>query len=128
MTDRLASLVTPGRRGLWIGLALFALLVALSWVGFIASDDTTYARGAYGWIEHFPYVGGHGTIRYPITVPMAAVSPPAGKRCDIAPRISSDTPCARAPKRLISRSEGEASLVNRIPVYMRRAYKWRRWI
>lgn len=72
MTDRLASLVTPGRRGLWIDLALFALLVALSWVGFIASDDTTYARGAYGWIEHFPYVGGHGTIRYPITVPMAA--------------------------------------------------------
>lgn len=71
MTDRIASLLTPGRRGLWIGLALFALLVALSWIGFMASDDTTYARGAYGWIEHFPYVGGHGTIRYPITVPMA---------------------------------------------------------
>ena len=59
------------RRGLWAGLVLLAVLVALSWVGFIASDDTTYAVGAYGWIDDFPYVGGHGTIRYPITIPMA---------------------------------------------------------
>jgi 4-amino-4-deoxy-L-arabinose transferase-like glycosyltransferase len=71
MIDRLISFVGTGRRGLWLGLALFGLLVALSWVGFIASDDVTYAKGAYGWIEHFPYVGGHGTIRYPITIPMA---------------------------------------------------------
>lgn len=71
MIDRIASLPGPGRRGLWLGLGLFALLASLFWVGFIASDDTTYARGAYGWIDHFPYVGGHGTIRYPITVPMA---------------------------------------------------------
>ena len=60
-----------GTRGLWIGLALFLLLVASSWVGFLGSDDVTYARGAYGWIEQFPYVGGHGTIRYPLTIPMA---------------------------------------------------------
>lgn len=52
-------------------LALFIALVASCWVGFIGSDDVTFARGAYGWIEHFPYVGGHGTIRYPLTVPMA---------------------------------------------------------
>lgn len=71
MIQVLERLATPGRRGLWIALALFALLVTLAWVGFIASDDVTYARGAYGWIEHFPFVGGHGTIRYPITIPMA---------------------------------------------------------
>lgn len=51
--------------------ALFLALVAACWVGFIGSDDVTFARGAYGWIEHFPYVGGHGTIRYTLTVPMA---------------------------------------------------------
>ncbi|MBA3940095.1 MAG: hypothetical protein C0520_02665 [Sphingopyxis sp.] len=71
MIHAIERLTGPGRRGLWIGLALFALLVTLAWVGFIASDDVTYARGAYGWIEHFPFVGGHGTIRYPITIPMA---------------------------------------------------------
>ena len=71
MIDRLESFVGPGRRGLFLGLGAFLLLLALSWVGFIASDDVTYAKGAYGWIEHFPYVGGHGTIRYPITIPMA---------------------------------------------------------
>lgn len=60
-----------GNRGLWLSLTLFAVLAAASWVGFIASDDATYIRGAYGWLEHFPYVGGHGTIRYPITVPIA---------------------------------------------------------
>ena len=60
-----------GTRTLWIGLAVFAALLAYAWVGFIASDDVTYALGAYGWIEQFPYVGGHGTIRYPITIPMA---------------------------------------------------------
>jgi 4-amino-4-deoxy-L-arabinose transferase-like glycosyltransferase len=71
MNDRLESFVGTGRRGLLLGLGVFVLLVALSWVGFIASDDVTYAKGAYGWMEHFPYVGGHGTIRYPITIPMA---------------------------------------------------------
>lgn len=60
-----------GRAGLVAGLALFAALVAMAWVGFLASDDVTYALGAYGWLEHFPFVGGHGTIRYPITIPMA---------------------------------------------------------
>jgi 4-amino-4-deoxy-L-arabinose transferase-like glycosyltransferase len=71
MIIAIERLIGPGRRGLGIALALFALLVTLAWVGFIASDDVTYARGAYGWIEHFPFVGGHGTIRYPITLPMA---------------------------------------------------------
>jgi 4-amino-4-deoxy-L-arabinose transferase-like glycosyltransferase len=60
-----------GRFGLLAMLICFLLLVAWGWVGYLGSDDTTYAIGAYGWIEEFPYVGGHGTIRYPITMPMA---------------------------------------------------------
>lgn len=59
------------RWGLAALLLLFVALVSIFWVGFIASDDVTFANGAYGWIEEFPYVGGHGTIRYPITIPMA---------------------------------------------------------
>ena len=52
-------------------LLVFLALVAYAWVGYLGSDDVTYADGAYGWIESFPYVGGHGTVRYTITVPMA---------------------------------------------------------
>jgi 4-amino-4-deoxy-L-arabinose transferase-like glycosyltransferase len=52
-------------------IALMVALIGLGWIGFLGSDDTTYALGAYGWIEQFPYVGGHGTIRYTITVPIA---------------------------------------------------------
>jgi 4-amino-4-deoxy-L-arabinose transferase-like glycosyltransferase len=59
------------RAGLLIALFAFALLVAWGWVGFLGSDDVTYAKGGYGWLEDFPFVGGHGTIRYPITIPIA---------------------------------------------------------
>lgn len=52
-------------------LVLYGALVAVFWVGFIASDDVTFANGGYGWIEDFPFVGGHGTIRYPLTIPIA---------------------------------------------------------
>jgi 4-amino-4-deoxy-L-arabinose transferase-like glycosyltransferase len=65
------SKLVQGRSGLLLALVVFALLVAWGWVGFLGSDDVTYARGGYGWLEHFPYVGGHGTIRYPITIPIA---------------------------------------------------------
>jgi 4-amino-4-deoxy-L-arabinose transferase-like glycosyltransferase len=65
------SWIERGRNGLWLGLVVVCALVAMGWIGFLASDDVTYAIGAYGWIEHFPFVGGHGTIRYPITIPMA---------------------------------------------------------
>ena len=59
------------KAGLFIALFAFALLVAWGWVGFLGSDDVTYAKGGYGWLEDFPFVGGHGTIRYPITIPIA---------------------------------------------------------
>ena len=59
------------RPGAIVLATLFLALTAWAWVGFLGSDDVTYAIGAYGWIEQFPFVGGHGTIRYPITIPMA---------------------------------------------------------
>ena len=59
------------RAGLFVALFIFALLVAWGWVGFLGSDDVTFAIGGYGWLEDFPFVGGHGTIRYPITIPIA---------------------------------------------------------
>ena len=59
------------RAGLFVALFTFALLVAWGWVGFLGSDDVTFAIGGYGWLESFPFVGGHGTIRYPITIPIA---------------------------------------------------------
>jgi 4-amino-4-deoxy-L-arabinose transferase-like glycosyltransferase len=65
------SRLVQGRRGLLLVLVVFALLVAWGWIGFLGSDDVTYAKGGYGWLEDFPYVGGHGTIRYPITIPIA---------------------------------------------------------
>jgi 4-amino-4-deoxy-L-arabinose transferase-like glycosyltransferase len=63
--------LVQGRAGLFAALITFALLVAWGWVGFLGSDDVTFAIGGYGWLEDFPYVGGHGTIRYPITIPIA---------------------------------------------------------
>ncbi|WP_198149766.1 glycosyltransferase family 39 protein [Colwellia sp. MT41] len=54
-----------------ISFMVFLGLVMISWVGYLGSDDVTYANGAYGWINEFPFVGGHGTIRYTITIPMA---------------------------------------------------------
>lgn len=52
-------------------LLIFILLLFLFWTGYVASDDAIYANGAYGWLTEFPYVGGHGTIRYPLVMPMA---------------------------------------------------------
>ena len=52
-------------------LAATVAVLSFAWVGFLGSDDVTYVVGAYGWLQHFPYVGGHGTIRYLITVPIA---------------------------------------------------------
>jgi 4-amino-4-deoxy-L-arabinose transferase-like glycosyltransferase len=52
-------------------LVAAAAILAFAWVGYLGSDDVTYATGAYGWLREFPYVGGHGTIRYTITWPIA---------------------------------------------------------
>lgn len=66
-----ATLTDSPRKVIALSLVLFLALTAYAWVGYLGSDDVTYADGAYGWIESFPYVGGHGTVRYTITVPMA---------------------------------------------------------
>lgn len=69
------ALIRTGRSA-WIGLpvvlAVFGVLLSVFWIGYLGSDDATYAQGAYGWLTTFPYVGGHGTIRYTITLPIAA--------------------------------------------------------
>ena len=51
--------------------SIFLALTFLNWLGYLGSDDGTYAAGAYGWINEFPFVGGHGTIRHTITLPIA---------------------------------------------------------
>lgn len=66
-----ATLTDSPRKVIGLSLIAFLALTAYAWVGYLGSDDVTYADGAYGWIESFPYVGGHGTVRYTITVPMA---------------------------------------------------------
>jgi 4-amino-4-deoxy-L-arabinose transferase-like glycosyltransferase len=66
-------------RGLTVGLtiaiaALAAILLATFWVGFIASDDIFYIKGAYGWLEQFPFVGkSHWELRHTMTLPLAAL-------------------------------------------------------
>src|SRR5262245_50561757 len=50
------------------------LMLAFAWVGYVGSDDHSYARGALGWLERFPhpYVGDdHWTLRHPVVVPIA---------------------------------------------------------
>ncbi len=54
-----------------LGIAFLGIL-AVSYVGFQASDDARYLEGALGWIEHFPFVGdSHWTLRHTITIPTA---------------------------------------------------------
>jgi 4-amino-4-deoxy-L-arabinose transferase-like glycosyltransferase len=54
--------------------AATAALLSSFWIGFIASDDIFYIRGAQGWLENFPYVGtSHWTLRHTITVPLAVL-------------------------------------------------------
>lgn len=52
-------------------LLTFIVLLSIFWVGFLASDDAIYAGSAYGWLTHFPYIGGLGTNRYPLVMPIA---------------------------------------------------------
>lgn len=50
-------------------------LAVLQWrffVGFQASDDANYLQGAFGWLDHIPYVGNtHWTLRHTLTLPAA---------------------------------------------------------
>ena len=54
-------------------LAAFTIcIIAFGWVGYYGSDDMSYAGGAIGWLENFPYVGdSHWTLRHTVVIPIA---------------------------------------------------------
>jgi len=55
-----------------VGLFL-AVVISLSWVGFLESDDLEYARAATAWVEAFPHLGdSHWGLRHMIVLPVAA--------------------------------------------------------
>lgn len=57
---------------LFLVLLLGALMMGLAWVGYVGSDDHSYARGAIGWLHEFPYVGtDHWTLRHTVVIPIA---------------------------------------------------------
>jgi 4-amino-4-deoxy-L-arabinose transferase-like glycosyltransferase len=60
-------------RNVFILLAVGIAMLAVSWVGYVGSDDHSYARGALGWLNSFPYVGDdHWTLRHTVVLPVAA--------------------------------------------------------
>ena len=47
------------------------LTLAFAWVGWLASDDKNHLVGAYGWLEHFPYVATvNPALRHTIAIPV----------------------------------------------------------
>lgn len=49
-----------------------AVALAIGWVGFIASDDALYFRGAMRWIDNPPFAGDdHWTTRFPVVLSLA---------------------------------------------------------
>jgi 4-amino-4-deoxy-L-arabinose transferase-like glycosyltransferase len=59
-------------RNLLIVLVLGVIMIILAWVGYVGSDDQSYARGALGWLNDFPYVGqNHWQLRHPVVIPLA---------------------------------------------------------
>src|SRR5688572_11598824 len=60
-------------RNVALVLAIGTAMLAVSWVGYVGSDDHSYARGAMGWLNSFPYVGqDHWTLRHTVVLPIAA--------------------------------------------------------
>jgi 4-amino-4-deoxy-L-arabinose transferase-like glycosyltransferase len=50
----------------------YLAVVAVFWIGFMASDDNLYWAGSSGWLAHFPYLGTtHWALRHTLVVPMA---------------------------------------------------------
>jgi hypothetical protein len=53
-------------------LFIGVIMLGIGWVGYVGSDDHSYARGAFGWLNHFPYVGqDHWTLRHTVVIPVA---------------------------------------------------------
>lgn len=60
-------------RNLSVVLMTGTVMMSLGWVGYVGSDDHSYARGALGWLNYFPYVGdNHWTLRHTVVIPIAA--------------------------------------------------------
>ena len=60
--------------GVWAVLCgLFAAaMIAVSWVGFLETDDLAYAEAAEGWLRHAPFLGqSHWALRHFIVLPVA---------------------------------------------------------
>jgi 4-amino-4-deoxy-L-arabinose transferase-like glycosyltransferase len=48
------------------------MMVTLTWIGYVGTDDQSYAKGALGWLSRFPYVGDtHWELRHPVVIPLA---------------------------------------------------------
>jgi 4-amino-4-deoxy-L-arabinose transferase-like glycosyltransferase len=59
-------------RNLLIILVTGLIIVTLAWVGYVGTDDQSYARGALGWLNRFPYLGdNHWALRHPVVIPLA---------------------------------------------------------
>ena len=71
----IAATISESRESFWnlfMILVVGAVMLGVAWVGYVGSDDHSYARGALGWLNHFPYVGGdHWTLRHPVVIPIA---------------------------------------------------------
>ena len=52
-------------------LAVGVVMLSVGWVGYVGSDDHSYARGALGWLNQFPYMGDdHWTLRHTVVIPI----------------------------------------------------------
>jgi Dolichyl-phosphate-mannose-protein mannosyltransferase len=65
-----------GNEHVWNLLLIFITatsMLSMAWVGYVGSDDQSYARGALGWLNSFPYIGeNHWQLRHPLVIPLAA--------------------------------------------------------
>jgi 4-amino-4-deoxy-L-arabinose transferase-like glycosyltransferase len=73
MNDPSSLNPTEQGRNVFIVLVVGIAMLAAGWVGYVGSDDHSYARGALGWLNSFPYVGDdHWTLRHTVVLPVAA--------------------------------------------------------
>lgn len=64
-----------GTPWLWgVACAVYAAaIIAVSWVGFLETDDLAYAQAAEGWLSSAPFLGqSHWALRHLIVLPLAA--------------------------------------------------------
>ncbi len=68
------SAFTKPKTEVFLLVLLTVIVLAFSWTGWLASDDTAYLNGARGWLHNFPYLGeNHWEVRHLLVIPMAVV-------------------------------------------------------